>query len=243
MSLNTKRKWLGGRWAGRSKAMTGLAFAEAISELESHGKDITEARLREILNRVSVDQIDGAPSSTLLYSGRANLNQRDTIPKNTSAEIAAQGAGQVATIDNTHATRFIIGDAFKTALTHIFGDTVVPSSEQVSFLFDSRAQNPSSPGVWDLVSHRFAAGIGGEVVTFSGFADTNRIFIATEVPALLTNRRVTKINGIDIAVYRRIQSHFLREGRSAQDAAIEASKSINYKSVKLWGGAEIVNPK
>ena len=53
-------------------------------------------------------------------------------------------------------------------------------------------------GAWDTVSKRFAAATKGEVVTIIGDgAKVERTFYQTELPELLNNKNITKINGID----------------------------------------------
>lgn len=220
-----------------------LSHMDAVTELRAAGASITRGILFDIVERVSVRQLNGKPNATLLFSGPATFSLKDAIPRNTSGEIALQGKGEPATIQNTHAARLMISNEFNNALVHIFGDSPIPSDDQIQFLYRSRAESSSSPGVWDMLSHRFASAIEGQVVTFTPFAEQNRIFTATEVPALLANKKVTKINGTDIVVYRRIQRHFLKEGMSSHGAAIEAAKSINYLSYKTWNKAEPPLPK
>ncbi len=50
-------------------------------------------------------------------------------------------------------------------------------------------------GLWDAVSKAFADNAHGHIVTVTPWADDDRIFVRTELPALLKNERVDTING------------------------------------------------
>ena len=57
-------------------------------------------------------------------------------------------------------------------------------------------------GAWDTVSKRFAAATKGEIVTMIvDGAKVERTFYQTELPELLKNKNITKINGMDKAEF------------------------------------------
>ena len=51
--------------------------------------------------------------------------------------------------------------------------------------------------IWSVASRRFISNIKGEVKAFVDKADARSVFRTVELPLLLQNQQVTKINGID----------------------------------------------
>ncbi|MDH5722127.1 MAG: hypothetical protein OEY94_02250 [Alphaproteobacteria bacterium] len=57
------------------------------------------------------------------------------------------------------------------------------------------------PGLWDDISRGFAENARGDVVTVTPYARSDRIFVQTELPALLNNPNVNTINGLPRQIY------------------------------------------
>jgi Ca2+-binding RTX toxin-like protein/PAS domain-containing protein len=74
----------------------------------------------------------------------------------------------------------------------------------LSYLYGSRDAdgNRIANGIWDRVSARFAAAASGEVLTLTAGARLDGVFAQSELPVLLANPRVTRIDGIPISVLR-----------------------------------------
>ena len=61
---------------------------------------------------------------------------------------------------------------------------------------------PKTEGAWDIVSRNFVQTAKGETVIILGDdAKTQRVFFRTELPELLKNKNITKINGMDKAEF------------------------------------------
>lgn len=58
--------------------------------------------------------------------------------------------------------------------------------------------------VMTQVSEKFAVAAQGDVETCVCGADLEKVFYQTELPALMNNKRLTAINGVDIEAYRKI---------------------------------------
>ena len=78
-------------------------------------------------------------------------------------------------------------------------DGKVPPSELNKFFHDAGKKDS---GLWDIASKRFIAETKGEIITLIGEgARTDRTFYQTELPELLKNKNITKINGMDKAEF------------------------------------------
>lgn len=116
-------------------------------------------------------------------------------------------------INKTQAAKFLDIDneksvKFREALERVFNTTRDPSfdvikeyrkrgSELNKFFYDVGKKDS---GLWDITSRRFASEIKGEIVTAIGKdAQVERTFYQTELPELLKNKNITKINGMDKA--------------------------------------------
>jgi hypothetical protein len=78
-------------------------------------------------------------------------------------------------------------------------DGKVPPSELNKFFYDAGKKDS---GLWDIASKRFVSEIKGEVLTAIGDNTlTTRTFYQTELPELLKNKNITKINGMDKAEF------------------------------------------
>lgn len=58
--------------------------------------------------------------------------------------------------------------------------------------------------IWALASSRFIQAASGEVRAFVEHADKRSIFVAVELPQLLKNKAITKINGLDKFEFARL---------------------------------------
>ena len=55
--------------------------------------------------------------------------------------------------------------------------------------------------IWSVASARFIAAASGDVKAFVDCADKRSIFVTTELPQILKNQQISKINGIDKKVF------------------------------------------
>lgn len=66
---------------------------------------------------------------------------------------------------------------------------------------DSGLTDEETAEIWSIASKRFIAGAQGEVVAFVENADPRSIFCRMELPNLLANPNINKINGVDKFVF------------------------------------------
>ncbi|MEA5412648.1 calcium-binding protein, partial [Synechococcus sp. BA-120 BA3] len=123
------------------------------------------------------------------------------------AEALHESGNDVRTIDQSEIGKFMnlttntsgYNKRFSDKLKQIFGeDKVGLQSFMDGEIIDGVRVNN---GVWDKVSARYLEDAVGEVVTFTGGASLSRVFYQTELPLILSNPKVTSIDGIPIEVF------------------------------------------
>ena len=151
--------------------------------------------LKQLVKLISVEIQNQTPNAvTLLYSG----NVGDLPAWQIANQIAEVSGGKVITIGQTPVAQFIESIEFKDALQQAAGtnDPIVLKS-----LLDGTT-NPDgtrTQGMWDIASQNLAEAATGDVRTISPFAESGKVFAATELPTLLNN---------DVATLNR--THFLK---------------------------------
>ncbi len=167
----------------------------------------TKEQLLELIERVD-HRVQG--SVTVLYSGvtgRYSSVGEKIVHSGAMAEALHESGNDVRTIDQSEVGKFMnmtrnssnYNKKFVDKLKQIFGeDKVGLQSFMDGEVVDGMRVNN---GVWDRVSARYVADAVGEVVTFTGGASVSRVFFQTELPLILSNPRVTSIDGIPIEVF------------------------------------------
>ena len=169
---------------------------------------------QDIINVLNKLDLSAHRSKTILYSGIEDMDGfKDYIRKTNQYN-------DVRMIDKTSVGEFLnIWESknLQNALTRAFGnddpefdvieeykkrgsaDGKVPLSEPNKFFHDV---DKKDSGLWNIASRRFVSEIKGEVVTAIGEdAKVYRTFYQTELPELLKNKNITKINGMDKAEF------------------------------------------
>ena len=81
-------------------------------------------------------------------------------------------------------------------------------------------------GLWDAVSLGFAENAHGHVVTVTPWADNERIFVRTELPALLKNERVETINGHPREEFVQEFDSYIAQGMTEEDAYTKLNRTM-----------------
>ncbi|MBP5353241.1 MAG: hypothetical protein J6Y91_05715 [Alphaproteobacteria bacterium] len=116
------------------------------------------------------------PSSVVLYSV-------SYLPSDENKRLAMQYIAEhpeSRTLDNTPCGQALIALGMET--DHNFPDTELLK-------------------IWALASRRFIEAASGNVIAFVENADKRSTFVATELPQILKNPRILKINGTDKFVF------------------------------------------
>ncbi|WP_396103667.1 calcium-binding protein, partial [Cyanobium sp. Lug-B] len=192
----------------------------------------TKEQLLDLIERVD-HRVQG--SVTILYSGVTGVYTSigdKIVHSGAMAEALHESGNDVRTIDQSEVGKFMnmtknssnYNKRFADKLKQIFGeDKVGLQSFMDGEVIDGMRVNN---GVWDKVSARYVADAVGEVVTFTGGASESRVFFQTELPLILSNPRVTSIDGIPIEVF---------QGMSVEDAfkVITAASEVRASRLKI----------
>ncbi|MEW8030130.1 MAG: hypothetical protein AB2806_20640, partial [Candidatus Thiodiazotropha sp.] len=181
-----------------------ITAAEAISRLADI--DTVEA-LRALIGELDVTATGDV---TMLYSGGGSRSIVDTLVE--------QGEN-LRTIGETQAARFLnleSNNALSLKLIELFGsDPLDIGSTANQFLYGNaeyidgeRTSGTRQPnGAWDIVSRNFIEETTGEVRTLLMGAANDGTFSQTEIPALLDNTAITRVEGIPLNELRDLDSH------------------------------------
>ena len=176
----------------------GYTVEQANAELRKivEGKlPATKAELTRIIENLSVET---SGQKTVLYSGM-DMNEIDKLTKDPKLRI----------LNNTEAYKFLdkiqdnkdFADAWKKITGEKNPNFDNHSSPVGKFIGGEDPVNgkPRKMGAWDIISKNFVKTTkGGEIVALVGNnAGTGRVFYQTELPELLKNENITKINGMD----------------------------------------------
>ncbi|MCP9929980.1 hypothetical protein KBY82_04195 [Cyanobium sp. AMD-g] len=192
----------------------------------------TKEQLLDLIQRVD-HRVDGAV--TVLYSGVSgkfsSVGQK-IVHSGAIAEALHESGNDVRTIDQAEVGKFLnltkntnnYNQKLANKLRQIFGDDEygLRSFMDGDVVDGMRVNN----GVWDRVSAKYVSDAVGEVVTFTGGASADRVFFQTELPLILSNPKVTSIDGIPIGAFR---------GMSVEEAfrVIVAASEIRTSRLKI----------
>jgi hypothetical protein len=193
-----------------------MTYEQAIAALSDPQYQTIDG-LRFLVSQISVqvpNAVNGAV--TLLYSGTVGGDiPAWQIAEQLAGQINSPSGSQVITIGDTPVADFLKSDAFMAALHHLTGD------EGFNAAYDGTI-NPDgtrTPGMWDIASKNLAEAATGDVRTIVPFAESGKVFAATELPALLNNPNVTHIDGIPKDYYQRMMD-FILELPEAYDTVV-----------------------
>ena len=182
-----------------------MLTAEQANELLDlvHSKE----QLLELIERID-HRVDG--SITVLYSGWAGDFESlgdNRIHSGAIAEALHRSGNDVRTIDQSELGKFLNQtqgtENYNEQLARKFDEIFKDNPDELrSFMDGDRVGDDRiNNGVWDKVSARYVNDAAGEVVTFTGGAFANRVFYQTELPIILSNPRVTSIDGIPVEAF------------------------------------------
>ncbi|MBF0342178.1 MAG: hypothetical protein HQL95_14630, partial [Magnetococcales bacterium] len=204
--------------------MTTITAAEANQLILDRPADFaTKASFLDLVRRISVD----APGSvTLLYGQPFGQDlYGNSISSATLVNQFVSDGVSVRVINRTELAKFL---DYETNLTlrgffdRYFGDPDANGSPANHLLYDPTPED----GAWANGSKRFVEATVGEVITITPNATMDRVFGATELPAILDNpaSTVTKINGFQRDDLVRARDLLLSEGKVG--SLTEANQSI-----------------
>jgi len=180
-------------------------FDNAIDQIldsQNTGQAMSVADLTALVEDVLMSDINPTNGTTVLYSGKHLGSSLDPLIE----EITGVG---YRTIDNTHRGALLASDEFLVAWAEAHG--IQGITDAGNFFADIDKNHPAKTSLfsvddslWNSASKIFAQQTTGEVRTLSMNADPGRILAKTELPALLENSNVTKIDGIDVAQWKAI---------------------------------------
>ncbi|WP_346747226.1 calcium-binding protein, partial [uncultured Campylobacter sp.] len=161
--------------------------------------------LDDIIGILKEIDINSSGSTTVFYSG---IKETQEDLKNALKN--SKNNKNFRMIDKTPAADFLTikGKKANSVLLEAFNRIFTKNDPNFKIVDSSGKLNPlvtdflyrTDNGAWDTVSKRFAAATKGEVVTIIGDgAKVERTFYQTELPELLKNENITKINGMDKA--------------------------------------------
>jgi VCBS repeat-containing protein len=192
-----------------------MTYEQAIAALSDPQYQTIDG-LRFLVSQISVqvpNAVNGAV--TLLYSGTVGGDiPAWQIAEQLAGQINSPSGSQVITIGDTPVADFLKSDAFMAALHHLTGD------EGFNAAYDGTI-NPDgtrTPGMWDIASKNLAEAATGDVRTIVPFAESGKVFAATELPALLNNPNVTHIDGIPKDYYQRMMTDAIGKGLTEAQA-------------------------
>ncbi|MCG7867205.1 MAG: hypothetical protein JAY74_12655 [Candidatus Thiodiazotropha taylori] len=162
--------------------------------------------------RALIDELDitAAGDVTMLYSGGESTRLVETL--------VDQGES-LRTIGATEAADFLnvrTNTALWLKLRELFGTNPNDiGSTANQFLYGTVDINDSQivpgsrqpDGAWDIVSRNFVEATTGEVRVLLDNAGSDRVFAQTEIPALLDNTAVTRVEGIPLNELRALNSY------------------------------------
>ncbi len=202
---------------------------EAIKELKINGAEYsTPEKLRELVAKVSAD----APGDvTIFYSG--GLVDSNIRPGTINKSMLKQGEF-IRVIGQTPVGKFLESKEFEKAIAEAFNKTSI--SEVTVKDIPKRGTdindffNRPDDGLWAIASKNFAAETRGEVYVIAPFSESDRILAVDELPELLSNSRVTSINGYQKEIFQKIYDE---QGTTKVNNAVAASSYKLLNQVRL----------
>ena len=142
---------------------------------------------------------DGSLPNGYIF-GSAKIHAENDVPYQKYTQQLVETQDRFVTIGDTRGSQLIERTQFEGLLEDALieeGSTLDANKVLHGYMEDGVRQ----PGLWDDISRGFAENARGDVVTVTPHADANRVFVQTELPALLDNADVERINGLPRQVY------------------------------------------
>ena len=181
-------------------SITNLQTAkDFLSNANTSGIILTKDQLQQIIGKMSGKVADS--QTTLLYSGDITIgkNPDGSAIKikswQVAEEIGAKSGGKVATIGQTDIGKLIDDPSFRQAVANTAkanGTTV----NNLLFGQDANGNRINNNSLSDFASERFVSQIEGKVQIMAGDISPNSIFAKTEFPEIISNNKITDIDGI-----------------------------------------------
>jgi hypothetical protein len=209
-----------------------LTAAEAARRLLQSPEDYaTPETLRALASLVSVAPVNGAHADrTVLYSGRIESGDPGLDAWTLARSIQRQDAG-VSIIDATERGMFLDSQQFKQAVVRVFAHEGVRDFDDLRRRRETRANQflyDATQGLWAEASHQFAASASGDVTTLTSQAPEDRTFALVELPALLANPKVKRVNGVMTSVLRTMAT-----GPSGMQGVLKAVAETSRKALNV----------
>jgi Ca2+-binding RTX toxin-like protein len=214
-----------------------LSLSQAFDALRT--TELTPQALANLVKNISVE---ASGSVTIFYGGKT-IDGADT----TQVVSKMMAAGDdIRVLDKSAAGLFLKSQEFLTAAGKASG---LSGAQLEAFVDSSLGKNPatdwfyaadSNTSPWAAASKNFAQATTGEVRLLVSGSAADRIFNQAELPALLQNTSVTKINGYDVDS---LKAMYPEAGRIPPDTAklFEGLKLSSERSIVLSGFAAVMD--
>lgn len=163
----------------------------------------TPEALRSLASQVSVAPLGGVQTDRVVfYSGPIERIPGGVDAWTMARSIQLQDA-KVSIIDTTERGMFLDTPQFKQAVVKAFAHEGVRDFEDLRSRRDTQANQflfDATQGIWADASQAFAEAASGDVTTLSCHAPEGRTFALVELPALLVNPAVQRVNGVNKSV-------------------------------------------
>jgi VCBS repeat-containing protein len=221
--------------------MTFEQLIDLLRENNSKTSDyMSQSDLLALLDDASVTLSSSDSKVTLLYSGDFDSTQsgRSLSSYQIASAIADTDPINIRTIDQTVAAKLLSSPDFGTALEKT--GLTSPEIDVLKYGELSDTGQRLSHGLWDTVSQRFIeATNGGDFLTITPFARSDRVFAQTELPALLADSRVNTINGVPRQTLVDFYNERIARGIGPAQALAEVNGQLSKVSVELCARLEI----
>jgi hypothetical protein len=190
------------------------------------GQYIPLDNLLDSIRSLSTDISKHQPNAYIFASGSINSTRDVEYTKYT--KLLSEKGERFVTIGNTEASRFwesyggIFEDRIATAIK-ASGDALRPADILHGY---TGADGKRVSGLWDDISRGYAQNAQGHVITVTPNANAQRIFVQTELPALLENPKIETINALPKQVFLDEFDRLKAAGATAEQAYTRLSDTL-----------------
>jgi len=183
-----------------AKAHGNMSATMHVFNAVEQGQYIPMETLLDSVRSMSTDLSKQAPNAYIFGSGLINPLGEENYQKYT--EMLVKNGNDYVTIGDTQASQFLDKNkAFIERLEDAIeatGSTLEPNDILQGY---TRPDGTRAPGLWDDISRGYAENAKGNIITVTPHAKPDRIWLQTELPALMNNPYVDAINGLPKAVF------------------------------------------
>jgi hypothetical protein len=187
--------------------MSTLTLQQALEQLRTQPDQFNSVQaLYDLAKQVNVN---ASGNVTILYSGQP----ANGVVTQQIIDAMKQNGESIRVIDDTDSAKFLNSKEFKDALASQYGldsrdleakPSELPSAKQAAMKSMNDALYDATKGPWAEASARFVDATVGEVRTFTGGANAERVFGQTEIPHALNNPNITSIDGIPLSDLKKL---------------------------------------